>query len=171
MTLQMTNAHAQEWSPIVWAVIRRNFSYIPGHVSGPEDLFQEGMIGLLRALPRYDKSRSKFVTWATNTARFAILDSLRSNAFGPRDSEIAVLSLNNKTDEMAAEPIDLIADHSDEYSARDIVLAIDSLPERTRLILRLRFVDWTQEEVGELLGLTASRICQLEGSARLALAA
>jgi RNA polymerase sigma factor for flagellar operon FliA len=47
-----------------------------------------------------------------------------------------------------------------------VVAAIDELPERLRLVLSLHYQDeCSLREIGEVLGVTESRVCQLHSEA------
>jgi RNA polymerase sigma factor FliA len=47
-----------------------------------------------------------------------------------------------------------------------VAMAIDQLPERLRLVLALHYQDeCSLREIGEVLGVTESRVCQLHAEA------
>lgn len=54
----------------------------------------------------------------------------------------------------------------EEEQALELWSAIDRLGERERMVIELLYLeDWTLERIGEALGLTASRICQIHAAA------
>jgi RNA polymerase sigma factor (sigma-70 family) len=94
----------------------------------PLDLVQEGNLGLLRALDRFDVASSggNFTAYASTTIRYAILDAL------PMEDTIQVshdLFWRNRTDERvealrALQPLSLDAAHGEEDCAfRDVLAA------------------------------------------------
>lgn len=59
---------------------------------------------------------------------------------------------------------------SEEHFSRDLVVAIEKLPERERLVMSLYYVDeMNQREIGAVLGVSESRICQIHNKAILRL--
>jgi RNA polymerase sigma factor FliA len=74
-----------EHLPIVGIIARRIHERLPQHVS-IDDLYSAGILGLLDAFGRFDPSRqNKFSTYAQFRIRGAILDSLRTLDWSPRD--------------------------------------------------------------------------------------
>jgi RNA polymerase sigma factor FliA len=74
-----------EHMPIVQFIARRIHERLPRHVP-IEDLYSAGVIGLLDAFSRFDPSMQvKFCTYAQFRIRGAILDSLRTLDWSPRD--------------------------------------------------------------------------------------
>ncbi|MCX7766378.1 MAG: FliA/WhiG family RNA polymerase sigma factor [Candidatus Sumerlaeia bacterium] len=70
--------------PLVNAIARRIARHIPETVER-EDLTSAGIIGLLDAVDKFDKSRNvQFKTYAVHRIRGAILDSLRQQDWLPR---------------------------------------------------------------------------------------
>lgn len=67
---QAMQAIAEEHLPLVWAMVRR----FPHHGFEPEELYQQGCIGLMKALARYDPAQG--VTFATYAATL-ILGEMR----------------------------------------------------------------------------------------------
>jgi RNA polymerase sigma factor for flagellar operon FliA len=74
-----------EHLPIVGIIARRIHERLPQHVS-IDDLYSAGILGLLDAFGRFDPSRqNKFSTYAQYRIRGAILDSLRTLDWSPRE--------------------------------------------------------------------------------------
>jgi RNA polymerase sigma factor for flagellar operon FliA len=74
-----------EHLPIVGIIARRIHGRLPQHVL-IEDFYSAGMLGLLDAFGRFDPSKQvKFRTYAQFRIRGAILDSLRTLDWSPRD--------------------------------------------------------------------------------------
>ena len=73
-------------------------------------------------------------------------------------------------DDVAAEEGDASHKMSERQQKERLVAAIKQLPERTQMVLALYYQEeCTQAEIGEILGITESRVCQIlgESSARL----
>lgn len=51
-----------------------------------EDLFNEGIIGVMQACDTYDSTKGSFLTYAKNCARFNIMDYVRHDSVIPRGS-------------------------------------------------------------------------------------
>jgi RNA polymerase sigma factor FliA len=187
-----------------------------------EDLVQNGMIGLLDALARYeDHFGAQFETYATQRIRGAMLDGLRENDWLPRnlrrdmrriESCIQVLEHENgraPSEGELAEALgmslaeyqktlqearghqilyleDFALEEGDDFLERHIgdsdndplrvledsnlrqllVQAIAALPEREKLMMALYYEqDLNLREIGEVMGVTESRVCQLHSQA------
>jgi RNA polymerase sigma factor FliA len=74
-----------EHLPIVRLITRRIHERLPAYVP-IEDLYSAGVLGLLDAFAKFDSSKQvKFVTYAQFRIRGAILDSLRTLDWSPRE--------------------------------------------------------------------------------------
>ncbi len=199
-----------------------------GNGNDYEDLVNQGLIGLIEAVDRYDSSfNTQFSTYATFRIRGKILDYLRSldwlsrtarhrardvreavntltdqHQRTPSDSELAVymnldiskvqqalldssrviVSLDAVVDydeENDASLYETIADEnqtdpSDLIGEKDmiskLVEVIKELPEREQTVLSLYYYEeLTLREIGEVLGVSESRACQLHARAVLTL--
>ena len=94
--------------------------------------------------------------------------SLNQKIGDEEESELGDLFADPET----PDPFDEVADTMHRQSIRR---ALDSLPERERRILELRFgfegEPWTLEEIGRELDLTRERVRQIQGDAFRRLAA
>ena len=211
----------QRFSPLVKRVAYHLMARLPASVQF-DDLVQNGMIGLLDAMDRFQEGfGAQFETYATQRVRGAMLDGLRENdwlprnlrrelrrieaamsqlehAFGraPSESELAdALSMSlpdyQKTlqdarghqlvyfDDFSGEGdedflerhfTDNDADPSNILEDRNtkemLVKAIGLLPEREKLMMALYYEqDLNLREIGEVMGVTESRVCQLHTQA------
>lgn len=211
----------QRFVPLVKRIAYHLMARLPANVQF-EDLVQNGMIGLLDALDRFEEGfGAQFETYATQRVRGAMLDGLRENDWLPRNLrrelrriESAINALEHthgrapsereladllgvslaeyqKTlqdarghqliyfDDFAGEGdedflerhfTDNDADPSSILEDKNIkellVKAIDRLPEREKLMMALYYEqELNLREIGEVMGVTESRICQLHTQA------
>jgi RNA polymerase sigma factor for flagellar operon FliA len=74
----------QQYAPLVKRIAHHLMARLPANVQ-LEDLVQNGMIGLLDALSRYEEGLgAQFETYASQRIRGAMLDGLRENDWLPR---------------------------------------------------------------------------------------
>jgi len=190
-----------------------------------EDLISAGIIGLIKAVDRFDPARDvKFETYASAVIRGEVMESLRARDWAPRglrrqgreiaraigelesklgyvpsDEEIAralqmeveeyhqvlgevsgtvLLSLEEMMEarpHLEAESLKPGQDVSYSNPVRAleeaelqqmIARAIEQLPEREKHIVALYYQEeLTLREIGEVLGVTESRICQIHAQA------
>ena len=207
--------------PLVKRIAQHLLLRLPASVS-LDDLIQNGMLGLLDALEKYQEGMgAQFETYATQRIRGAILDSLREadwlprslrkemrrvekaiqeleHTFGriPSESEIAdkleislpayQKLLNDSRghqliyieDLMPSGELDCSEIHLSSPSENPAQIleeknlkehlskAIDRLPEREKLLMALYYEqELNLREIGEVLGVTESRVCQLHSQA------
>ncbi|UCV04533.1 RNA polymerase sigma factor FliA [Dechloromonas denitrificans] len=211
----------QRFMPLVKRVAYHLLARLPASVQF-DDLVQNGMIGLLDAMERYQEGfGAQFETYATQRVRGAMLDGLRENDWLPRslrrelrrieaaisqlehahgrapsESELAdalemTLLDYQKTlqdarghqlvyfDDFAGEgDEDFLERHftdndadpanilEDRNTREMLVQAIGLLPEREKLMMALYYEqELNLREIGEVMGVTESRVCQLHTQA------
>lgn len=210
-----------KYAPLVKRIAFHLMAKLPASVE-VDDLVQNGMIGLLDAIGRYEEGLgAQFETYAVQRVRGAMLDGLRDNDWLPRGVrremrrvETAIQRLEHEHGRQPSEQeladalgiglleyqklllearghqmvyledlsdgggddfferhasgpnLDPAALLEDEGVRRMLVGAIDALPEREKLMMALYYEqDLNLREIGEVLGVTESRVCQLHSQA------
>lgn len=211
----------QRFAPLVKRIAYHLMARLPASVQ-VEDLVQNGMIGLLDAISRYESGHgAQFETYAAQRVRGAMLDGLRDNDWLPRglrrdmrrieqtitqleqehgrapsEGELADAMgmpladyqkmlqearghqliyfedlneeggdsfLDRHLTDNDANPLHMLEDKSLRES---LVQAIGLLPEREKLMMALYYEqDLNLREIGEVMGVTESRVCQLHSQA------
>ncbi len=211
----------QRYVPLVKRVAYHLMARLPANVQF-EDLVQNGMLGLLDAMDRYQEGfGAQFETYATQRVRGAMLDGLRENDWLPRNLrrelrriEAAITQLEHvhgrvPSEVELAESLgmslseyqkvlhdarghqlvyleDFSGDGDEDFLERHftdndadpagiledrnlkemLVKAIDRLPEREKLMMALYYEqELNLREIGEVMGVTESRVCQLHSQA------
>lgn len=209
------------FAPLVKRIAFHLMARLPSSVH-IDDLVQNGMIGLLDAISRFETGHgAQFETYAVQRIRGAMLDGLRENDWLPRglrrdmrriEQTIARLEQENgrpPNERELAEALsmtlaeyqktlqearghqilyfeDFSAEGDEDFLERhftddaanplkqleessmreQLVAAINDLPEREKLMMALYYEqDLNLREIGEVMGVTESRICQLHSQA------
>ncbi len=209
-----------QYAPLVKRIAYHLMARLPASVQ-VDDLVQDGMLGLLDALGRFEEGLgAQFETYAVQRVRGAMLDGLRENDWMPRGIrkemrrvETAIQKLEHQqgrhpseTDLAAALEMPLaeyqkllqdarghqlvyledLSEESEDYLERHssgvspdplalleesdlrgaLVEAIAKLPEREKMMMALYYEqDLNLREIGAVLGVTESRVCQLHTQA------
>lgn len=139
---------------LVYYVIHRNF---PSFAKN-EDVFQEGCIGLIKAVDNYEEDKGEF----RNYAYSSILNSIR-NYFRSIRQDADILSLDYTMDIGDDEPvmlIDIIPDDSIEKwfdkVERDIFL--ETLSPKEQQIVELLKEGKTGQEIADVFGVSREMI-------------
>jgi RNA polymerase sigma factor FliA len=211
----------QSLAPLVKRIAHHLMVRLPASVV-VDDLIQNGMIGLLDAISRYETGLgAQFETYATQRIRGAMLDGLRDNDWLPRSArremrriEEMICRLEQERGRPPAESEladalglsladyqrlllearghqilyfedfaeegdeDFLSRHFvddeanpatmlEERAVREfLVKGIEELPEREKLVMALYYEqDLNLREIGAVLGVTESRVCQLHSQA------
>lgn len=210
-----------QYAPLVKRLAYHLMARLPASVQ-VDDLVQNGMLGLLDALGRFEEGMgAQFETYAVQRVRGAMLDGLRENDWLPRGArkemrrvEAVLAKLEHEhgrppsegelaqaldmsladyqslllearghqliyLEDLAGEDEDFLERHSDGTAAPDplaileenamrnsLVNAISNLPEREKMMMALYYEqDLNLREIGEVMGVTESRVCQLHSQA------
>jgi RNA polymerase sigma factor for flagellar operon FliA len=160
------------------------------------DLMQSGMVGLLEAAGNFDASRgASFETYAGIRIRGAMLDDIRKHDWTPRSVHHKYRQVTDAINEIegetgraasAEEVADRMGISMDEYhkiladSACSRLFSFEEtleeptlqLPERERLVLSLYYEqELNLKEIGAVLDVSESRVCQIHGQAVMRLRA
>nr|BAQ18874.1 RNA polymerase sigma factor FliA [Sphingomonas sp. A1] len=209
------------YAPLVKRIAYHLMAKLPASVQ-VEDIIQNGMLGLLDAVGRYEEGLgAQFETYAVQRIRGAMLDGLRENDWLPRSLrremrriETAIHTLEQQNGRQPTErelaqslgmeladyqkmlqeargyqlvyfedfgdeededflerhivgesndPLDLLEDHN---MRTVLIQAIEDLPEREKMVMGLYYEeDLNLREIGEVLGVSESRVCQLHSQA------
>jgi len=209
------------YAPLVKRLAYQMMSRLPASVE-VEDLIQNGMMGLLDAINRFEEGMgAQFETYAVQRIRGAMLDGLREADWVPRSTrrdmrriESAINTLEQKNgrppteseiagylgiglseyqrvlqdarghqliyfDDFSSEyGEDFLERHFGQTDANPLALledadvraklveAIQNLPEREKTVMALYYdEDLNLREIGEILNVTESRVCQLHSQA------
>jgi RNA polymerase sigma factor for flagellar operon FliA len=215
------NELVQRFMPLVKRVAYHLMARLPANVQF-EDLVQNGMLGLLDAMERFeDGFGAQFETYATQRVRGAMLDGLRANDWLPRNMrrelrrierainqlehahgrapseqeladtlEMSLVDYQKLLQEARGHQLVYYEDFSgegdedflerhftdadgdpasileDKDIRENLVRAIARLPEREKLMMALYYEqDLNLREIGEVMGVTESRVCQLHSQA------
>ncbi len=210
-----------QYAPLVKRIAYHLMAKLPPSVQ-VDDLIQNGMLGLLDAISRYEEGLgAQFETYAAQRIRGAMLDGLRENDWLPRGLrrdmrriEAAIRSLEQAQGRAPSEgelaksldmPLveyqrllqearghqlvyleDLGESGDEDYLERNLatsrldplaalldsdmrdtlVRAIADLPEREKMMMALYYEEELNlREIGEVLGVSESRVCQLHTQA------
>ena len=209
-----------QYVPLVKRIAFHLMARLPASVE-VDDLVQNGMLGLLDALGRFEEGLgAQFETYAVQRVRGAMLDGLRENDWLPRGLrkemrrvESAIQKLEHQQGRHASEGelaaalempladyqkllqdarghqivyLEDLAEENDDYLERHaagvasdplalleesdlrggLVAAIAGLPEREKMMMALYYEqDLNLREIGAVLGVTESRVCQLHTQA------
>ncbi|MBU0601801.1 MAG: RNA polymerase sigma factor FliA [Gammaproteobacteria bacterium] len=213
---------AKHYAPLVKRIAYHLMAKLPASVQ-VEDIIQNGMLGLLDAMGRYEEGLgAQFETYAVQRIRGAMLDGLRENDWLPRslrrdmrriETAIHTLEQQNGRQPTEGELADSLGlplgdyqkmlqeargyqlvyfedftdgdddDYLDRHSVgtadldplerlldknmRDVLVrSIGDLPEREKTVMGLYYEeDLNLREIGEILGVSESRVCQLHSQA------
>ena len=163
MTRRKRDELAVAHAPVVRMVVRCLAPSLPRHWE-TEDLEGWGALALLEALERYQPARSGQITaYLRCKIRFGILDSLRVADQSRRKVDRPFFV---GVEEAGRIPDRRTADVTAAVLIREVWDAIDQLPERWRLMMRLYYQhECTMRECGLVLGIGESRTSQMHARA------
>jgi RNA polymerase sigma factor for flagellar operon FliA len=132
-----------------------------------DDVVQAALIGLWEAAQRWCPDVGvPFWVYARTRIHGSVVDELRR--LSGRRGRVQAVSLNESVDgnmsrlEAVGEEEAGYAKLEDEQEADLVLELMGELPERLRLVLWLRHCEGlTLREIGEIMGVTEGRVCQL----------
>ena len=147
-----------EYTPLVKRIAYHMMARLPASVQ-VDDLIQAGMIGLLDAITRYEGSYGRqFESYAAQRIRGSILDELR-------DADWLSRGLRKKMRQIEA-AVNLLEQRNGCVPSEQELAAIDHLPEREKQVMGMHYEqEMNLREIGEVLGVSESRVCQLHTQA------
>ncbi len=182
-------------TPLVKKVASKIFFKLPKDAGIEfDELVNTGIIGLIKAIDKFDASKAKFSTYAYIKIRGEILDYLRSLHIMPRSmrekikkekeegkdiplSNLAILISMEKAiggDEGSSKLIDIMI--SDDIGPEDqaissqmgekLVEAMEELNDKERRTLQMFFFEEREpKEIAQTLGISQSRVSQIKSQA------
>ncbi len=181
--------------PLVKKVASKIYYRLPKGEIDFDELVNTGIIGLMKAIDRYDKDKAKFSTYAYIKIRGEILDYLRSLDVMPRSMREKIkeenleegknLPLSKTAIMVSIEKAIVSGDEefkivdtltSDRISPEEEVIrddlrekllkAIDMLNEKEKITLQMLFFEEKPlQEVAEVLNVSVSRVSQIKSEA------
>jgi len=177
--------------PLVKKVASKIYRRLPEGTVEFEELVNVGVIGLMKAVDKYDETKAKFSTYAYIKIRGEILDFLRKLDPLPRNlrnkiknsdwedvKEEAVFFLsieenlfrNSDGIKVKDTLASTVPDPEDEVEKKErmelLSKAIGKLSEKEQLVLQLIFVEELDlKSVAEILNISVSRVSQIKTSA------
>lgn len=128
-----------------------------------EDIVQIATIGLWNACRTFRPERGTFSTYAVSCCRHEVCKELRDHK-----RRLQLISLDDETKEGLTVG-GLISDPVDRFGSVDFKNAWDRLPDREKKILGMRAVGYSQQEIGEALGISQSLISRIISSTKAGL--
>ncbi len=177
-----------EHLPLIKKIASKIYKRVPEGVIEFDELVNTGVIGLMKAIEKYDDKKSNFSTYAYIRVRGEIIDYLRSLDFMSRGAREKIK--NGEIDDLKTEIMYMvsmeellfqgtdsltIADtlkSSDRLPEENVILkemrfrlarALDNLSEREKMILQLLFVEELDlKSISQILDISVSRISQIK---------
>lgn len=124
-----------------------------------DDLYQEGLIALYRAVSRYDESVSKFSTFATTCIKRAMLTWIRDHVAknGTDGNSVVQISQEEIFEELCSEASESCPEElyiSKETVKNLISEAIKKLSDYEKCVFLMYLEEMTSSEIAEALGRT-----------------
>ncbi len=155
-----------------------NYRFATFDIVDEQDFFQFGIEGLSEAIDRFDPNYgTKFETYAIQRIRGKIIDEIRKLQIKPRVNSygeteyIKNISLTNEVEgaevytlnETIPSDAELPDESLQKKELKEILInAINALDERDRQLIALYYYEnLNYKEIGELLGITVSRVSQV----------
>lgn len=126
---QDRNSLLQEHAKLVRYIAERMAVMLPSHLE-VQDLIQDGTVGLIEAIDRYDERRGvKFKTFAATRIRGSILDGLRQHDWVSRGGRRRVREMNRAEEELSQQ---LKRTPTETELSQHTSLSLDEIQRRRR---------------------------------------
>jgi RNA polymerase sigma factor (sigma-70 family) len=150
------------------AVRRIAYKHTPPHPYDRDDLYQEGMLAVVRlAERRKDELGPKaWTAYALMRAEGAMVDLMRTARWGKRWNHAAAeqpLSLDALVQAAEGEPLTVLdtVGRDDDLSSAHVSAWLDKLGDRERVVVEMALAGFNHREISERLGVHQSRISQI----------
>ena len=139
---------------------------------GIDEYFDVGMLGLVKGLKTYTKSKGAISTYLVNCIKNEILMEMRNQKAVKRNNGVKPISINTPTtDNLTIEDtiksdFDMLEYEIKNERIKELGVAINTLklPEK-RVIIDIYFKDKTQLEIAEEIGVRQSYISRIKTKA------
>ena len=127
----------------LWAMCMR---YL-GDEQEAMEVLNDGYLKIFHNLHKFDNSKSSLYTWMSRIMINTAIDFIRKKK--------TLKFLPTQDIEGDSEPF--IDDIADEYSARELVLLINQLPQTTKVVFNLYTIEgYSHDEIAKFLNITSS---------------
>ena len=129
-------------------VVSQALGFIDNDKQLLEDYIQVGLIGLLKAIRKYDENVSRFSTFATTCIKNELINF--SNRFVKRDKKLKVIY---NTDLLLTLSEKYIAEKSDSFES-----ITEPLTDEQRFIITKKIQNYSDTEISESIGCSRSSL-------------
>jgi len=136
-----------------------------------DDLKSLGILGLIDAIENYKPEKQvRFTSYAALRIKGSIIDGLRSLDWVPRSVRKKARDLEKCLHELEGELGRPASEKEMSEKLGLLVGGINALPEREKLVIALYYYEGlTLKEIGEVMQISESRVCQIHTEAMLRL--
>ncbi len=160
---EIINKLVENYASLIRGICRR--FYLVGGTS--EDLYQEGMIGLLEAFRKFDESRGtvgddSFKKFATTCIKRQMLDAIKhanTKKNQPLNSSVPILRKNEEDDEFEISELGTASDPEELFIVKEkqeerLAILAETLSEFEKAVLKYYLEGLSTKDIAKKLGKT-----------------